>query len=158
MANPYQGLEKSVDAVASAISSLSKSEERGRQKSEREARRVAVDVDLLTSAEVDELRSLIEHEGDLGSFVTSRLDEGGRKVEGMYVELERLGLVLTANGSPVLVQPIAHWAVEKRAQLDAEREEQGRAQRRHDYALAVLTTIVGGLLALISSVVTSLVG
>lgn len=158
MPNPYSGIEKSVDKVAGAISALRKSEEQAQRKSGREARRTSVDVNLLTSAEVEELRLLISNEPSLQSFARARIDDGGPVIEGMYAELDRLGLIETIGGVPIVVHPLAHWAVEKRAQLDAERERQRSKDRTREILLAVATTAVGGLLAIAGSVVGALIG
>ena len=158
MPDPYSGISKSIDKVASAVDKLKKSEDTSRKSSERSSRRVPVNIDLLTSEEVDELRALVGHEGTVGEFSASRMADGGPKVEGMYLEFSRLGLCEMAGGVVVLLSPMAHWAVEKSEQRAREREEDRRSQRRHDYALAALTTFIGGLLAIVGSVVGALIG
>lgn len=158
MPDPYSGISKSIDKVASAVDGLKKSEDTSRRSSERASRRAPVDVDLLTSEEVQELRELIEHEGSLAEFAESKIDGGGPTVEGMYGEFERLGLCSTTNGVPVILSPMAHWAVEKSDQRAREREDDRRSQRRHDYALAVVTTVVGAAMTLLATVVTKLLG
>lgn len=158
MPDPYSGISKSIDKVASAVDKLKKSEDTSIRSSERASRRSPVDVDLLTFEEVEELRALVKHEGSLAEFAESRIEDGGPKVEGMYGEFDRLGLCSSANGVPVILSPMAHWAVEKSDQRARERDAERAAQRRHDYAIAVLTTIVGGVLAIVGSVIGALAG
>lgn len=144
MANPYSGIEKSVGGVAKAVSELG-----------RAGGRSAVDVDLLTSAEVGELRLLIEHESDVGAFATSRMEERGPEVEGMYAEFQRLGLTYNAGGVPVVVNPMAHWAVEKHAQRAAEREREESARRRFERNMTILAGAIGFIASIVGAVIGS---
>lgn len=147
MPDQYAGIKKSIDEVTKAIGKLRDSEERSK-------RRLPVDIDLLTADEVDELRLLIAHESDLMSFSESRVKESGPQIRGMYQEFSRLGLCdQLVNGSMSFLSPMAHWAVEKCDQRARERREEQKSRRRHDYALAALTTLIGGLLAIVGSVI-----
>lgn len=146
MANPYSGIEKSVDGVSKAVSELRRSEGR-----------VAVDVDLLTSSEVEELRLLIEHEDDMESFANSRIGELGQMAEGMYAEFQRLGLIHRSNGVPIVITPMAHWAVEKHSQRAAERERKELARRRFERNITILAGVIGLVASIVGAVIGSVV-
>lgn len=159
MPDPYSGISRSIDKVASAVDRLEKSEDTSRRSANKAPSRTPVNIDLLTTEEVEELRALAEHETSIAGFSASRISSGGPRVEGMYQELSNLGLcMLDTGGHVVLLSPMAHWAIEKCDQRAREREESERSQRRHDYALAVITTVVGALMTLIATVVTNRLG
>lgn len=156
MPDPYSGISKSINKVASAVDGLKRSEETSRKSSERASRRMPVNVDFLTSEEIEELRALVEHGTSLPDFSASRISSGGQKVEGMYQEFSNLGIcMLDMDGRIVLLSPMAYWAVEKSDQRARERKADRESQRRHDYALAVVTTLVGAAMTLLATVVTS---
>ena len=149
MTDQYAKLQKSIDGVAAAVKALEKSAEKTGRNFERDFKRQAFDVDALTSEEVAELRSLVEHESDLASFSSARIKDGREKVKGMYAEFSRLGLAsIEANGTCVLLSPMAHWAVEKHEQRARDRKDDTRKQWRHDLRVALASTFFGGVLGI----------
>lgn len=149
MTDQYAKLQKSIDGVAAAVKTLEKSAEKTGRNFERDFKRQAFDVDALTSEEVSELKSLVDHGSDLAAFSSARIKEGGEKVKGMYAEFSRLGLVFTeVNGAYVLLSPMAHWAVEKHEQRARDRKDDTRKQWRHDFCVALASAFFGGVLGI----------
>lgn len=107
--NQLSGIEKKLDSVASAIKSLDKTSSKAVNEQKTGRKRIPIDVDALTSEEVDSLNQPIEHEDDLLEYSSARIAAGGDKVRGMYAEFDRLGLVsVEANGRCIALLPMAH--------------------------------------------------
>lgn len=60
--NQYSGIERKLDAVATAVKSLNRTSDKAAKEQKRDRKRIPFDVDTLTSEEVDALKRLIEHE------------------------------------------------------------------------------------------------
>ena len=81
--NPYSGIEKRLESVASAVESLDKTNNIATRERLRERKRIPFGVDSLTSEEVNSLKRLIEHEKDIFTFSRSQIELGGDTVRGM---------------------------------------------------------------------------
>lgn len=144
-------IKKSIDGVSKGLASISKvvGELRKTQEKapERESRRVVVDVDALTDAEVSELVTIIEADGrDPAADVTA---------VGMRQELKRLGFInCLADGTVYYVDPLASWAVEKRRQRAEEHAAELERQWRHDRTMTWIAAIAGLAGAVIGAVLT----
>lgn len=157
--NQYSGIEKKLDAVASAVKSLDKTSKEVARKQGIDHAHTPFDVDQLTSSEIAVLKQLIEHDGDLQNYSTGQIKSGGAKVVGMYSEFDRYGLVSTSfNGECAYVLPMGYWAVEKHEQrlLDAELEK--KSQWRHDAVVASVSTAIGGVLGILGTLLGVLLG
>ena len=80
--NQLSGIEKKLDSVASAIKSLDKTSSKAVNEQKTGRKRIPIDVDALTSEEVDSLNQLIEHEDDLLEYSSARIAAGGDKFAG----------------------------------------------------------------------------
>lgn len=157
--NQYAGIERKLDAVASAVKSLDKTSTRTAREQSRNRRRAPFDVDALTSEEVKALKGLIEHEDDLPAYTASQVEDGGEKVCGMYSEFDRLGLIISsADGTCIAILPMAHWAVEKYEQRARDGERETNAQWRHDMAVAAVSTAIGGPLGILGTLLGVILG
>lgn len=157
--NQYSGIEKKLDAVASAVKSLDKTSSKVANDQKRSLKRLPFDVDMLTSEEVDALKQLIEHKGSVREFSASQIATGGDKVRGMYSEFDRLGLIiLEVGGQCAAILPMAHWAVEKHEQRSRDAEQQRASQWRHDVVVASVSTAIGGILGIIGTLLGVLFG
>lgn len=151
MADPYEKLQKSIDGIASAVKDLGKASAKVSRDTQGPWRE-PFDVDLLTSQEVEELRCLIRHERDLAAYSASRMQEEGTRLKGMYSEFNRIGIAVTdMNGACVFLSPAAHWAVEKHEQRERDRRKDTRAQWRHDFFVAGFSTLIGGILGVVGT-------
>lgn len=158
MADPYEKLQKSIDGIASAVKDLGKASAKASHDT-RGPRREPFDVDLLTSQEVEELRCLIRHEHNLAAYSSSRMQEEGTRLKGMYSEFNRIGIAVTdMNGVCVSLSPAAHWAVEKHEQRERDRRKDTRAQWRHDFRVAIASAAVGGLFGIAGTVIGVILG
>lgn len=159
MADPYAKLERSIDGVASAVKSLDRTSSKTTRELQREQKRHAFDVDLLTSEEVDELRRLIRHKGQLETYSSTRIKEGGERVRGMYLELGKIGAVtVDMEGVCVFLSPMAYWAVEKHEQRERDRNRAVENQWRHDFCIAGFSAFVGGLLGILGTLLGVMLG
>ena len=157
--NQFSGMEKKLDSIASAVKSLDKTSGKAASEQKAERKRAPIDVDALTSEEVEALRQLIEHESDLMEYSSARIAAGGEKVSGMYAEFNRLGLAaVEAGGRCVALLPMAHWAVEKHDQRSRDAELERKAQWRHDLVVASVSTAIGGALGIDGTLLGVLVG
>lgn len=139
--DPMKTISKSLSENTKAIASLEK-------KVASVAKRNLFDVDTLTNAEVKELRLLIEHESDVSDFSSNRIKESGDKIEGMYTEFNRLGLVGYAMESVYTILPMGHWAVEKHDQRERERKAALEDQRRFEKSVSMKNLLINGLFGL----------
>lgn len=152
MADPMNGVIKSINGVTRSIDRLKKIEDDSAKKSEKRSRRIPFDVDALTNDEVEELRRLIDHEDDLVSYSKGRCSESGPTILGMYEEFDRLGLATCFLDSIQFLSPMAHWAVEKHDQRCKEREADRKLQWRHDRNMAIIGALVGGVLGIAGTI------
>lgn len=156
--NQYAGIEKKLDAVATAVKSLNRTSDKAAKEQKRDRKRIPFDVDTLTSEEVDALKWLIEHERNPIEYSASQIDVGGDKIRGMYAELDRLGLVMIDYDGRCAVLPMAHWAVEKHEQRSRDAELEKKSQWRHDIAVASVSTAIGGILGILGTLLGVILG
>ena len=157
--NPYYGIEKKLDTVASAVKSLDKTSAKTSKEQARERKRIPFDVDLLTGEEIDSLRQLVEHENDILAYSESQIKLKGDSVRGMYTEFDRLNLVIQEiGGRCAAILPMAHWAVEKYEQKERDVKRDRAEQWRHDIVVALLSTTVGGILGIVGTALGFLFG
>lgn len=142
MADQYKSVSESIrrsgDEIARAIS---RSAPTGR---------CYVDLDLLTSEEVEELRAL-SSSGDVSATSRERVRLLGEGAAGMYRELDEMGLVVSSNGTVVDVLPMGLWAVEKHDQRESDRRAERRDGRVWSAAISLASVVVGWLLGLVSA-------
>lgn len=113
-------------------------------------RRTYFDVELLTEAEVEELRRLV---ADGGAGPTS-----DATLIGMRSEFVSLGLIVTdLSGNVTLVRPAAHWAIEKHDQRKAEREAEEHRRNRHDLNMALIAAFSGLIGAVLGAIIPALI-
>lgn len=154
MSDPYSGISRSIDKVAASVDKLKRSGDASRKTSERASKREMVNVDLLTSDEIEELRSLIENAGELDDFSSSRIESGGQRTLGMYQELSELGLcALDMGGRVVHLSPMAYWAVEKADQRDRDRKRDESDRRSFERSIAIITGFIGFFSAIVGAIV-----
>lgn len=157
--NQYSGIEKKLDAVATAVKSLNRTSDKAAKEQKRDRKRIPFDVDTLTSEEVDALKQLIEHEHNPLEYSASQIDVGGDKIRGMYAEFDRLGLVMIDfDGRCAAVLPMAHWAVEKHEQRSRDAELEKKSQWRHDFVVASVSTAIGGILGILGTLLGVILG
>lgn len=157
--NPYSGIEKRLESVASAVESLDKTNNIATRERLRERKRIPFDVDSLTSEEVNSLKRLIEHEKDIFTFSRSQIELGGDTVRGLYAEFNRLNLVIQEiGGGCAAVLPMAHWAVEKYEQRERDASKNKTEQWRHDILVASISTAVGGILGITGTLLGVMLG
>ena len=130
------------DKIVRAIESLAKTMPRTAQRGPEQ----------LSSAEVEELRSLLAHTDDIRAFCSSRAlkPDGARdeRLNGLWSELLDMRLILGARdmGGAVAVIGVTSrgsWAVELHdaRQMESAREEKWR--NRHDWLIAIATGVSG---------------
>lgn len=154
MPDPYRELNRklsdiagSIDRLKSEVSKLASGSSRSAREDRAQSKRLPVDVDLLTDEEIDELRFLMAHEGSLCESSKQRVEAHGDKMLGMYVEMERLGLISSAMGVPCInLNPTAYWAVEKHDQVKSARARDEWRERIWLLGSSVLCLVIGWLL------------
>lgn len=148
-------LKRPLDSIASSVDRL------GTSISDSSAIQA---VDLLTDAEIDELRELIRLGDAGGGYAASRL--GDEAVAGMYLQLSQLGFVECARefgGGLVYLghSQKANWAVarhdlleEERKRQKAEAERARKEDRKHDRINMLIGWLFGLATAMLSALFT----
>lgn len=164
-------LDRAMDGVANAVGDVADSGVASAKRIEKSidelGRRVMsataiASVDLLSSTEVDELRSLIAAD-DPGAYAESRMKD--EAVSGMYLQLAELGLIhcLRAYDGYIVfagVDPKAAWAVgrrELREREEADRKAEAECRRAEDRKHDTRNMIVGWVAGVVSSLLVSLI-
>lgn len=84
MADPYRSIGNGLGSVTTSVNGVAKAIAAASKGGEEAGRRRPLDLNLLTSKEVAELRLLVMHEGELPGWATARVKAGGKRVDGMY--------------------------------------------------------------------------
>lgn len=149
-------IRDATESLSESVSDISSSQRLAAEALAKAARkRPYVDIDALTTAEVEELSRLIAEDSPRGTAERISTDMG---LVGMYDELARLGLVDAHNGMDgkpgvVFVTPLGVWAVEKRHQRDAEALAGREHQWAHDRKMTWIAAIAGLIGAMIGAVI-----
>ena len=121
--------------------------------------------DLLTSAEIEELRLLVDA-GDSANEVAGKRLESGESVRGMYLQLSDIGFMhcykmLDGGIVFVTIDPKAAWAVERHDLRERERAE-ARAEverrRSEDAKRQLIYLVIGWVVGIASTPLGDLLG
>lgn len=123
-------------------------------------------IDRLTDAELEELKVLSECDGDVSETAMSRMFPDGKyshRMGGLYDELLDLGLISGYHylGGKLIVDGITergHWAIERNQLMKEAETKRVASQRKHDYRVSVISSVVGGLLGILGTVLGILIG